>query len=166
MKDTSYEISAEGEQQLDDKLARSKKEVVISSLITIILPLGFIALKSDFYKDVTLPAVFAGIVGMLIGIFGMIRVTFQRYFVTKSIVKKIQILEDSSLITTFGGKTTKILSDDFKIYEGYRGNAKMKEIFDEPTFRLENYKEGQTFYIISLYWNQWDEIKSHFAERV
>lgn len=50
MKDTSYEISAEGEQQLDDKLARSKKEVVISSLITIILPLGFIALKSDFIK--------------------------------------------------------------------------------------------------------------------
>jgi len=114
---------------------------------------------------VTLPAVFAGIVGMLIGIFGMIRVTFQRYFVTKSIVKKIQILEDSSLITTFGGKTTKILSDDFKIYEDYRGNAKMKEIFDEPTFRLENYKEGQTFYIISPYWNQWDEIKSYFAER-
>lgn len=147
-------------------MARSKKEILTSCLITIILPLGFIALKSDFYKDVTIPAILAGIIMLLIGVFGMIRVTLKRYFVMQSIVRKIEILEDSSFITTINGKTTKILSDNFRIYEGYRGNAKMKEIFDEATFRLENYSEGQTFYIISPYWNEWEEIKSYFSKPV
>lgn len=90
-------------------------------------------------------------------IYGAIR----RRLIMKRLVKETQINSEGLIILdSFGGQQVSISKEKAKIYEGYEGNVKLKNIFDETTYRIESYAEGLRFYFVCVYWEDWEKIKS------
>lgn len=159
-----YEISNEGQEYLSERIANSKKEISMSIVFSIALPLGFVALKSNFFEKVNFPLIITAIIMCAFIAIAMVNRLIKKTKAMKSIVKEVHFQDENRLeITLFYNNITFLINkDDLILYEGYKGPKKMKNIFDEPTYRLENWKEGLVFYLISSYFQDWGKLAGKF----
>ena len=90
----------------------------------------------------------------------MLKALFRKNKAIKSIVKEVNLYEDGIVeIKLLHEETSyRFSKDDLSLHKGYNGPQNLANIFDEPTFRLEHWKEGVVVYFFSSYFKNWDEI--------
>lgn len=106
--------------------------------------------------------------GMLIfALLTMVRITIKKLHTFKNLVKEIDINQDGTIsILTAGGMKTNDNIKNYHLFEGFKGPEKMKNILDVGfTYGIENYSKQLTFYFISSYFENWDELRPILSEK-
>jgi len=157
---SEYLINDEGANYVKVRTEKSKKEIFVAIVLTIFLPLGFIALKSNFFQKINPPIIFAGVFMFAFCGYVFLYKISKTTKAIKNIVKKLSFHEDGYLkiMLVNNDVVFSLNMENVKLYEGYNGSEKMKNIFDEPTYRLEDQTQDLTIFLISTYFTQWDEI--------
>lgn len=162
---SKYVITENGQAYIRERIAKSKQEIFISVLIIIFIPLGFVALKSNFFEKTNPPLIFTAVVMFLFSGYVMVYLRRKRNRAIKSIVKELHFHDDGKLeiILFYNDVTISTTKEDIKLYEGYKDPEKMKDIFDDSTYTLENWKEGLVFYLVSIYFEDWNELAANLG---
>jgi hypothetical protein len=163
---SNYVIDGAGEEYILERIIKLRKEIAISFLIAFGVPFVFVFLKSNLFETITPPMIFTGVLMATLSSLVMFKALFTKSKAIKAIVKEVSFYEDNivEITVVHEKKLYRFSKDDLSLHGGYKGPQKLKNIFDEPTYRLEHWKEGVVVYFISSYFKNWDELAFHFKK--
>lgn len=162
-----YTISDYNKDYIDVRIKKSKQEILKAIILSFLIPILFLALKTIFFKNNINELMIIVCIGMtVLGLLTMVRISLNRLNIFKRIVKEITLDSDGNImISTAVGIEVNEKVKNFKLYEGYKGPIKMKDIFDiESTYRIESYQNRLEFFFISSYFENWEDLKSVFLK--
>ena len=163
-----YTIKEEEGKYIELRIKQTKLEIIKAVLLSVIVPILFMSLKTGFFKkEINAPLIFICVGMFILSLLTMVRITIKRLFTFKKIIKEISFDKaGNTFITLVSGIEIKEKISSFSMFEGYKGPQKMKNILDEEfTYRIENYEKGLEFYFISGYFENWEELRLILSEK-